>query len=83
MKRIILSKIENEFLLSSLEELHDSLNDTEPADNKWFEMLGPTRRLFDLELAYYKIRSDGQVPTKKQMIRWLIIKIKNKTADLT
>lgn len=83
MKRIILSKIENEFLLSSLEELHDSLNDIEPADNKWFEMLGATRRLFDLELAYYKIRSDGQLPTKKQMIKWLIIKIKNKTADLT
>lgn len=82
MKRIILSKIENEFLLSSLEELHDSLSDTELADNKWFEKMSATRKLFDLELAYYKIRSDCQIPTKKQMIRWLIIKIKNKTADL-
>jgi len=83
MKRIILSKIENELMLSFLEELHNSLSDTEIVDVKWFEKLEPTWRLFELELAYYKIRDDKQLPTKKQMIKWLIIKIKNKTADLT
>lgn len=83
MKRIILSKIENELLLSSLEELHNSVSDTEQVDDKWFEQLKPTWRLFELELAYYKIRDDKQLPTKKQMIKWLITKIKSKTADLT
>jgi hypothetical protein len=83
MKRIILSKIENEILISSLEELHNSLSDTELADTKWFEKLKPTWKLFELELAYYKIRDDKQLPTKKQMVKWLIIKIKNKTADLS
>ena len=75
--------MENEFLLQCLEELIKISSDVESVDQKWMDKLDPVRKLFDLELAYYKIRNDKQPPTKKQMVEWLLIKIKNKTADLS
>ena len=42
----------------------------------------PTKKLFDLELEFYNIRNDNQPPTKKQMVKWLLEKIKNKNLDL-
>jgi hypothetical protein len=44
--------------------------------------LEPTKKLFDLELDFYNIRNDGQTPTKKEMVKWLLTKIKNKSLDL-
>ena len=82
MKRIILSKVENDLLIHCLEELVKNSSDIEIVDQKWMDRLDPVRKLFNLELSYYKIRSDQQPPTKKQMVEWLLIKIKNKTADL-
>ena len=81
MNKIIVSKVEYEFLILALEELYNVSSDEAILD-KWVTKLGDTRKLFDLELGYYNIRCDGNDPTKKQMIQWLITKIKNKTADL-
>ena len=82
MKRIILSEIENNYLISSLETLVTLTNDTDPVDKLWLDGLEITRKLFDLELAYYDIRKDGKDPTQKQMLQWLITKLKSRTADL-
>lgn len=82
MKKTILSNVESEFLINSLEELYEMSSDTELVDPKWMDQLKKTRKLFDLEMDYFKIRSDGDTPTKKQMVKWLLIKVKNKTIDL-
>ncbi len=72
MKKIIVSKVEYEFLILLLEELYISSSD-ETISDKWISKLEPTKRLFDLELDYYNIRNDGQTPTKKEMVKWLLI----------
>jgi hypothetical protein len=81
MKKIIVSKVEYEFLILLLEELYTSSLD-ETISDKWISKLEPTKRLFDLELDYYNIRNDGQTPTKKEMVTWLISKLKNKNVDI-
>ena len=81
MKKVIVSKVEYEFLVSLLEELYIISSD-ETISDKWISKLEPTKKLFGLELDFYKIRSDGQTPTKKEMVKWLITKIKNKSLDL-
>jgi hypothetical protein len=81
MKKIIVSKVEYEFLILLLEELYTSSLD-ETISDKWISKLEPTKRLFDLELDYYNIRNDGQTPTKKEMVKWLISKLKNKNVDI-
>jgi hypothetical protein len=81
MKKIIVSNVEYEFLISFLEELYIISSD-ETISDKWLSKLEPTKKLFDLELDFYKIRSDGQTPTKKETVKWLITKIKNKSLDL-
>jgi hypothetical protein len=81
MKKIIVSKVEYEFLILLLEELYISSSD-ETISDKWISKLEPTKRLFDLELDYYNIRNDGQTPTKKEMVKWLLIKVKSKSSDL-
>jgi hypothetical protein len=81
MKKIIVSKVEYEFLILLLEELYISSSD-ETISDKWISKLEPTKRLFDLELDYYNIRNDGQTPTKKEMVKWLISKLKNKNVDI-
>ena len=81
MKKIIVSKVEYEFLILLLEELYVSSSD-ETISDKWISKLEPTKRLFDLELDYYNIRNDGQTPTKKEMVKWLLIKVKSKSSDL-
>jgi hypothetical protein len=81
MKKIIVSKVEYEFLILLLEELYISSSD-ETISDKWISKLEPTKRLFDLELDYYNIRNDGQTPTKKEMVKWLLIKVKTKSSDL-
>lgn len=82
MKKTILSKVETEFLINCLEELYEISSDVDLIDKKWMDKLEVTRKLFNLEMDYYKIRSDGNVPTKKQMIKWILLKVKNKTVDL-
>jgi len=37
--------------------------------------------LFDLELEFYNIRNDKQTPTKKEMIKWILTKVKTKSVD--
>lgn len=81
MKKIIVSKFEYEFLVSSLEELYNISSD-ELVNDKWMSKLEKTRKLFDLELDFYNIRSDRQTPTKKEMVKWILTKIKAKSLDL-
>lgn len=81
MKKIIVSKFEYEFLVSSLEELYNISSD-ELVNDKWMSKLEKTRKLFDLELDFYNIRSDKQTPTKKEMVKWILTKIKAKSLDL-
>ena len=81
MKKIIVSKFEYEFLIASLEELYNISSD-EIVTDKWMVKLEETRMLFDLELEFYKIRNDKQTPTKKEMIKWIISKLKAKSLDL-
>lgn len=83
MKRIILSKLENEFLIHCLEELIKNIPETELVDQKWLDKIEPTRRQFNLELSYFKIKNNSEQPTKKEFVQWLLIKLKNKTADLS
>lgn len=81
MKKVIVSKVEYEFLVSLLEELYIISSD-ETISDKWISKLEPTKKLFDLELEFYNIRNDNQTPTKKETVKWLIEKIKNKSLDL-
>lgn len=81
MKKIIVSKVEYEFLIASLEELYNISSD-EIVTDKWMVKLEETRMLFDLELEFYNIRNDKQTPTKKEMIKWIISKLKAKSLDL-
>jgi hypothetical protein len=81
MKKVIVSKMEYEFLVSLLEELY-IISPDETISDKWISKLEPTKKLFDLELEFYNIRNDNQTPTKKQMVKWLLEKIKNKNLDL-
>ena len=81
MKKIIVSKFEYEFLIASLEELYNISSD-EIVTDKWMVKLEETRMLFDLELELYNIRNDKQTPTKKEMIKWIISKLKAKSLDL-
>ena len=81
MKKVIVSKVEYEFLVSLLEELY-IISPDETISDKWISKLETTKKLFDLELEFYNIRNDNQTPTKKQMVKWLLEKIKNKNLDL-
>ena len=81
MKKVIVSKVEYEFLVFLLEELYITSPD-ETISDKWISKLEPTKKLFDLELEFYNIRNDNQTPTKKEMVKWLLEKIKNKNLDL-
>ena len=81
MKKVIVSKMEYEFLVSLLEELY-IISPDETISDKWISKLEPTKKLFDLELEFYNIRNDNQTPTKKQIVKWLLEKIKNKNLDL-
>ena len=81
MKKTILTKIEYELLVESLEQLQKHTDDS-LADSKWFDKLNTTRRQYELELDYYKIKKYGEPSTKSHMLKWLITKIKNKTLDL-
>jgi alpha-L-fucosidase len=81
MKKIIVSKVDYEFIIFSLEELYE-ISPDETISDKWLSKLESTRKLFDLELDYYNIRSDNQNPTKKETVKWLLEKIKNKSLDL-
>lgn len=81
MKKVILSKIEYDFLIESLERLTKHTDDS-LADSKWFDKMDVTRRLYELELEYYKIKKYGERSTNIHMLRWIITKVKNKTLDL-
>jgi len=81
MKKVIVSKVEYEFLVSLLEELY-IISPDETISDKWISKLEPTKKLIDLELDFYNIRSDNQIPTKKELVKWLLTKIKNKSLDL-
>lgn len=80
MKKVILTKIEYELLVDSLERLQKHTDDS-LADSKWLDKLDVTRRQYELELDYYKIKNYGEPSTKSHMLKWLITKVKNKTLD--
>jgi hypothetical protein len=81
MKRVILSDLESEYLIAILEELAQKSN-FEKLDQKWIDKINKTKKHFDLEMSFYKIKNDPYPPNKQQMLRWLVTKIKNKTGDL-
>ena len=81
MKKTILTKIEYELLVESLEQLQKHTDDS-LADSKWFDKLDVTRRQYELELDYYKIKKYGEPSSKSHVLKWLITKVKNKTLDL-
>jgi hypothetical protein len=81
MKKVIVSNVEYEFLVFLLEQLY-IISPDETISDKWISKLEPTKKLFDLELKFYNIRNDNQIPTKKEMVKWLLEKIKNKNLDL-
>jgi len=80
VKKVILSKVEYEFLVECLEKLEKQTDDS-LADSKWLEKLGSTHRLYELEMEYFKIKKYGEPSTKYDMVRWLLTKVKNKTLD--
>ena len=80
MKKVILSKIEYEFLVECLEKL-EKQTDNSLADSKWLEKLGSTQRLYELEMEYFKIKKYGEPSTKYDMVRWLLTKVKSKSLD--
>jgi len=81
MKKIIITKFEYDVLVSCLDELYNiSTNDS--VNDKIMFKLGDTRRLFDLEMKFYNIRNDKQPPTKKELVQWILSKIKAKSLDL-
>ena len=80
MKKIILTKIECEFLIECLETLEKN-TDNSPADSKWFEKMDTTRRLYELEMEHFNIKKYGDPSTKYQMVKWLLTKVKNKSLD--
>jgi hypothetical protein len=83
VKKVILSKIEYEFLVECLEKLEklEKQTDNSLADPKWSEKLDTTQRLYELEMEYYKIKKYGEPSTKYDMVRWLLTKVKSKTLD--
>ena len=80
MKKVILSKVEYEFLVECLEKL-EKQTDNSLADPKWLDKLGSTQRLYELEMEYFKIKKYGEPSTKYDMVKWLLTKVKNKTLD--
>lgn len=80
MKKVILTKVEYELLVESLERLQKH-TDNSIADSKWLDKMGVTHRQYELELEYYKIKKYGEPSTNNHMLKWLIAKVKNKTLD--
>ena len=80
MKKVILTKIEYDFLIECLEKLEKHTDDS-PADSKWFEKMDTTRRLYELEMEYLNIKKYGEPSTKYQMVKWLLTKVKTKSLD--
>jgi hypothetical protein len=63
-----------------LEELSNVADDS-PIGDSWLEKLNKTKRHFDLEMQYFKIKNNTNKPTKKEMAKWLKTKIQNKISD--
>jgi hypothetical protein len=80
VKKVILSKIEYEFLVECLEKI-EKQTDNSLADPKWSEKFGATKRLYELEMEYYEIKKYGEPSTKYQMVKWLLTKVKTKSLD--
>jgi hypothetical protein len=80
VKKVILSKIEYEFLVECLEKI-EKQTDNSLADPKWSEKFGATKRLYELEMEYYEIKKYGEPSTNYDMVRWLLTKVKNKSLD--
>jgi len=80
VKKVILTKIECEFLIECLETLEKN-TDNSPADSKWFEKMDKTQRQYELEMEYFNIKKYGVPSTKKEMVKWILSKVKNKTLD--
>jgi len=81
VKKVILTKIECEFLIECLETLEKN-TDNSPADSKWFEKMDTTQRQYELEMEYFNIKKYGVPSTKKEMVKWILSKVKTKSVDL-
>jgi hypothetical protein len=80
VKNVILTKLEYEFLIECLEIMEKHTDDS-PADSKWFEKMDTTQRQYELEMEYFNIKKYGVPSTKKEMIKWILTKVKTKTFD--
>jgi hypothetical protein len=81
VKKVILTKIECEFLIECLETLEKN-TDNSLADSKWFEKMDTTQRQYELEMEYLNIKKYGVPSTKKEMVKWILTKVKTKSIDL-
>ena len=80
MKKVILTKIECDFLIECLETL-EKHTDNSPADPKWFEKMDTTQKQYELEMEYFNIKKYGIPSSKKEMVKWILTKVKTKTLD--
>ena len=80
MKKLILTKLEYDFLIECLEKLEKHTDDS-PADSKWLEKMEQTRRLYELEMDHFNIKKYGEPSTKYQMVKWILTKVKTKSLD--
>ena len=80
MKKLILTKLEYDFLTECLEKLEKHTDDS-PADSKWLEKMDTTRRLYELEMEHFNIKKYGALSTKKEMVKWILTKVKTKSVD--
>ncbi len=81
MKKVILTKIECEFLIEFLETLEKN-KDNSPADSIWFDNMDTTQRLYELDMEYFNIKKYGVPSTKKEMVKWILTKVKTKSVEL-
>ena len=80
MKKVILTKIEYEFLIECLEKLEKHTDDS-PANSKWFEKMDKTQRQYELEMEYFNIKKYGVPSSKKEMVKWILTKVKTNSID--
>lgn len=81
MKKIILTKLECDFLLHCLDELLKNA-DNSPVEKVWLEKVEKIKRHFYLEMDFFKIKYEKNNLTKKEMTEWIKTKVKNKISDL-
>ena len=82
MKRIICNDVEYKLLMVFLEDYYSVLDTGGEVDGEMMNKLRVTAKLFNLEMGYYGIDGSIDDMDNKRLCRWLINKIKSRSADL-